>query len=136
MNATTISRAAAVGTITGIRSASGLAALAWRRDSPFAGLFGLFALGEMVLDKTPIVGNRTDALPLMGRLVLGAGAGGYVARQNHGSVLAGAAIGAASAVVAAHVATRLRQRLPFTALGSAKSNTVRASGTAFRGTGR
>jgi uncharacterized membrane protein len=73
----------------------------------------VLAAGEMIADKTSLVGNRIDPIPLAGRAVAGALVGGLIAREEHGNVVLGAATGAAAAIVAAHVAFRLRQRLPF-----------------------
>jgi uncharacterized membrane protein len=69
------------------------------------------ALGEMVVDKMPGIGDRTEPLPLMGRIVIGACAGGYIARRSPGGVVAGAILGATSACITAHVATRMRNEL-------------------------
>jgi uncharacterized membrane protein len=75
------------------------------------------ALGEMVVDKIPGVGDRTEALPLAGRVILGGWAGGYVARRDRSSLVAGAILGAASALITAHVATQARKDLDIPADG-------------------
>jgi uncharacterized membrane protein len=69
------------------------------------------AAGEFVGDKTSLVGNRTDAVPLLGRAVLGALVGGLVANEEQDDVVAGALIGAATAFIAAHLAFQVRTRL-------------------------
>jgi uncharacterized membrane protein len=76
------------------------------------GVFGVMAAGEMLADKTSFVGNRTDALPLAGRALVGAVVGAIVAREHGSSLVAGMALGAATAVAAAHLAYRLRRHLP------------------------
>jgi uncharacterized membrane protein len=69
------------------------------------------ALGEMVVDKMPGIGDRTEPLPLLGRIVIGACAGGYIARRSRGGVVAGAILGATSAFITAHMATQTRKEL-------------------------
>jgi uncharacterized membrane protein len=72
----------------------------------------LLAAGEMVADKTAVVGDRTDPLPLAGRAMMGALLGGWIAREQHDSILLGALLGGATAVAAAHLAYQLRSRWP------------------------
>ena len=125
MNAAALRETIAVGAITGMRSMAGPALLARRHGGVLSGVLPLMAAGEMVLDKTSVVGDRTDAVPLAGRALMGAVVGGYIARQNGGHVVAGAAIGAATAIVAAHLAMRIRQRLPLsTAAGGALEDAI------------
>src|SRR5687768_8230388 len=109
MNAAAMRETIAVGAITGMRSMAGPALLARRHGGVLSGVLPLMAVGEMVLDKTSVVGDRTDAVPLAGRALMGALVGGYIARQNRGHVLAGGIIGAATAVIAAHLAMRIRR---------------------------
>ena len=101
-----------LGALTGMRSMAGPAALALRRGGFAARLASVFAAGEMAADKTPYVGDRTDALPLGGRALMGAAVGGYIAHEDGGSVLMGAAVGAVAAVAMAHIAYELRKRFP------------------------
>lgn len=112
MNTTSFVRLIALGAITGARSMSGAAALARAAHSPLTPVAAALWLGEMVVDKHPAVGNRTDPLPLVGRALLGGLVGGAAAREAGVSRAAGALVGAGTAVVAAHVAMRARQRLP------------------------
>jgi uncharacterized membrane protein len=112
MNTTALRRIVALGAITGMRSMSGPAALALERDSAFRAFVPLMAAAEMVADKTSIVGNRTDPLPLAGRAVMGAVAGGLVSRDYRQNIAAGSLIGAGTAVIAAYLAYHLRRRLP------------------------
>lgn len=99
-----------LGTVTGMRSMAGPTALAFGRRGPLKGIMPLLAIGEMVVDKTPFVGNRTDAVPLAGRAVIGALVGGAIARDYRSPVLAGALVGGLVAVAAAHLAYRIRAR--------------------------
>jgi len=109
----TLWRIVALGAATGIRSMSGLAALAMTRPGTARQVSGLALAAEMVADKTSLLGDRVDPLPLAGRAVLGAVVGAVVARrQAPHHVIAGMACGAASAVIAAHLAYQVRTRLP------------------------
>ena len=101
----------AIGAATGMRSMAGLATLAMsdRRVRPF---MALIAAGEMVADKTPWVGDRVDPLPLTGRVLIGAAAGAFIARQHRDDVLLGGALGATTAFIVAHLAFHARKRLP------------------------
>jgi uncharacterized membrane protein len=112
MTAATLKRILAIGTITGMRSMAGAAALAARHDGVLKSATALMAAAEMAADKTSVVGNRTDALPLAGRAMMGALLGGLVAREHHDGVLLGGLLGAATAVLATHLAYQLRTRLP------------------------
>ena len=113
MNAAALNAALTLGAITGMRTMAGPAALAARYDGAIKNVVAVLAAGEMMVDKTAFVGNRVDPIPLAGRAVAGALVGGMIARYEHGNIVLGAATGAAAAIVAAHVAFRLRQRLPF-----------------------
>ncbi len=72
---------------------------------------GIFAAGEMVADKLPMVPNRTDAGPLLGRALTGGISGAVICSARKRSVLAGSLIGAAFAVGAAYAAYEMRKRL-------------------------
>lgn len=117
MTPATLKRILAIGTITGMRSMAGAATLA-RHGGLLKSATALMAAGEMAADKTSVVGNRTDALPLTGRVVMGALLGGLVAREHHDGVLLGALLGAATAVLATHLAYQLRTRLPLSTAAS------------------
>jgi hypothetical protein len=112
MTGSTLKKTLGLGAITGMRSMSGAAALAMEHEGTLRTIVGVMAAGEMLADKTSIVGDRIDAAPLAGRAVMGAIVGGVVAYEDRASILAGSLIGASAAVVAAHVAYRLRKRLP------------------------
>lgn len=112
MTPDTVARIVALGTITGMRSTAGPLALALRDNSPLKALFGVMAAGEIAADKTSLVGNRIDPIPLAGRAVIGAFMGGLTARRAGVSTPLGAVLGAAAAVSAAHLAYRIRTRLP------------------------
>jgi uncharacterized membrane protein len=75
-------------------------------------VMALAAAGEMIADKTPLVGNRVDALPLAGRVIVGGLVGALIAREEDQNALFGGLIGSVSAFAAAHVAYHGRKRLP------------------------
>jgi uncharacterized membrane protein len=122
-----------LGALTGMRSMSGAAALAAGRGGVLPRLAATLAAGEMVADKTEAIGDRTDALPLGGRAVMGAVVGGFVARDHRTSIVAGALIGAAAAVAMTYVAYHLRKRLPLSNIlgGLSEDAVVAAIGTAY-----
>ena len=95
-----------------MRSMSGPAALALARGGMLNRVLPAMAAGEMFADKTSVIGDRTDALPLAGRAMMGALVGGVIARDAGESMLAGGSIGAAAAVAAAFAAYHARKRLP------------------------
>lgn len=112
MRSRTLFRAIGFGALTGVRSMAGPAALAFESDGPVRNVIGLLAAGEMIADKTPFVGDRIDAAPLAARAVMGGIVGGVVAYEADDNVLIGGLIGASAAIAAAHLAYRLRKRLP------------------------
>ena len=101
----------ALGALTGMRSMAGPATLAFRQGGRLRNIAALMAAGEMVLDKAPFIGDRIAAAPLLGRTLMGALAGGVVAKKMGPNVLAGAALGAAAAVAMAHLAFHARRGL-------------------------
>ena len=113
MNRTLLVDTVTLSMITGMRSMSGPTALALARGGVSRQLLGTLAAGEMIVDKTSFVGDRTDAVPLAGRAVMGALVGGFLARERGGSLLLGGLLGAATAVAATHLAYQARKRLPF-----------------------
>jgi uncharacterized membrane protein len=108
-NAGTIWRTLGLGAIAGVRSMAAPAILSRSsvedrigslEGTPFAMLgspmvstaLQLLEIGEMIGDKTPIIPSRTSLLPLLGRAAI-------------------AALGAVSAMAAAHAAERLRMQV-------------------------
>lgn len=75
-----------------------------------AGVTALAAL-ELVADKLPFIGDRTDAGPLAGRLVSGAVIGASIAAVAGKDRAVYALLGAAAAFVGAHAGFRLRREL-------------------------
>jgi uncharacterized membrane protein len=113
MNASALTATLTLGAMSGIRVTGGPAALAAQDGGLLREVIALLVAGEMIVDKTSFVGNRIDPLPLAGRALMGALVGSVIARQKRTNIILGAASGATAAIVAAHVAFRLRQRLPF-----------------------
>ncbi len=112
MNSVSFSQTVALGAITGMRSMAGPAALAQRYGGIWKPLLAVMAAGEMIADKAPGIPDRTDPLPLAGRALMGALVGGVIAHEEEGNLLLGAALGAATAVLAAHLAYHARKGLP------------------------
>jgi len=118
--------AAALGAICGIRSMAGPALLARGLAGPDGGLdpgiverllasegtaklLALMAGGEMLADKSSLIPDRTNALPLAGRALMGSLTAGAYAIHHRRSALMPAAVGAAAAVVATFAAFHLRR---------------------------
>lgn len=116
MNNRTLTRIVVLGALTGMRSMAGISTLAWTHRGVARTLTGLAAAGELIADKTSIVGGRIAPLPLAGRAILGAAVGAVIAREQDHRALVGGTLGAASAVAAAYVAYHVRRRLPFSTI--------------------
>ena len=127
MSAGSALRAAQLGAVAGLRSQLPLALLAaigpddpeadrprplrLLRSRPVAAVLGLSALGEILIDKLPVVPSQLAPGPLAGRLGFGGVAGAVVARDTGRSPVLGAAIGAAGAGVGAVVGAKVRAAL-------------------------
>ena len=125
-----------IGAVTGSRSMLGPAIVAQHVLPPLArGLFATLAAGELVADKSSRVGNRTDAVPLVGRILLGAFAAGVYAprRQRLQAALAGAAGAAAAAFACYHVRRVATEQLgvPDTVAGLVEDALAIGAGTAL-----
>lgn len=128
VNTSTFLATAGLGVAAGMRSMTAPAALAHvlsrrtlRPDgqparllaSPrVAGLARLAAAGEYVGDKMPFAPDRTDALPLGGRIGSGALVGAAAAAARRESLVLGAVVGAAAAVAGSFAMVRVRKALP------------------------
>ena len=125
MNATALNETIALGAMTGMRSMAGAATLSLAQDSMLKRVVAMMAAGEMVADKTSLVGDRTDAVPLAGRAIMGALVGGVAAHDRRGNVLLGGLVAASAAVIAAHLAYRVRKRLaPSSPLGGVVEDAI------------
>jgi uncharacterized membrane protein len=112
MNAVTLKRIVVLGSLTGMRSMAGLTVLTLPCPGVARSVMALAAAGEMIADKTSLVGDRVDTLPLAGRAIIGALVGALIAREEDQNALLGGMLGSAAALVAAHLAYRGRKRLP------------------------
>lgn len=110
MNRYTAGRAVALGAMSGMRSMAGPAVLAIEAEpqTHLTRAIPVLAAGELIADKLPFIGDRTDPLPLAGRALMGAISGAFVARETEGSAVLGGLLGAATAIVVAHLAYRAR----------------------------
>lgn len=98
MTQQTLAKIVTLGALTGVRSTTGLTTLAWQHGGLLKPVLALAAAGEMAADKTTLVGDRIDAVPLAGRALLGGVAGALVARDHGQEVAFGAVLGAVTAV--------------------------------------
>ena len=74
-------------------------------------LFSLLALGELMADKLPFIPRRTEAGPLVVRLLSGGLSGACLSAASTQTWMIGAAAGAIGAVIGAFAAYHLRRRL-------------------------
>ena len=116
-----------IGLVTGLRSMTGPALVAWAAHSGWLNLAGsplafigstaavailtLGALGEFVADKLPRTPARTSAFPLIFRVVAGGFAGACIAVAGGGSMVGGAMAGAIGAVAGAFGGYSIRAAL-------------------------
>ncbi len=104
-------RASWLGFVTGLRSMTPGALLAWTSDKPsivLEGITGFLAVGEFIGDKLPMTPSRLAPGPFLGRIAFGALAGALVSRRFHQAPLQGAIRGAIGAVVGSVVGSSYR----------------------------
>lgn len=106
----TLTRILTLGALSGVRSMAGLTTLAATRGGALRGGLLLLSAGEMVADKTPFIGNRTDALPLVGRAACGALVGALIASERDDDLVVGGLLGAGAAIGATYLAYHWRTR--------------------------
>lgn len=114
----TLKTIVALGALTGLRSMAGLATLAVAHGGVPRLVMTAAAAGEMVADKTSWIGDRTDPLPLGGRVLMGAAVGAIVAHQQEENTVFGGVLGAFTALATTHLAYHVRKRLPFSSVAS------------------
>jgi uncharacterized membrane protein len=124
----TIWRALELGGIAGVRSMAAPAILSRSvvegrvgslEGTPFAALgspgvsaaLRALEIGELIVDKLPIVPSRTSPPPLLGRAASGAIVGAAVFAAGGRRTVIGGTLGAASAMAAAYAAERLRLQI-------------------------
>jgi uncharacterized membrane protein len=71
----------------------------------------LLEIGELLVDKLPVVPSRTSPLPLLGRAASGALVGGALFASGGRQMMTGGVMGAVSAVAAAYATERLRLQI-------------------------
>lgn len=74
-------------------------------------IFSLLALGELVADLLPRTPKRTDLAPLLARMLSGGFCGACLCASADKSLMIGAALGAAGAVMGAFAGYEIRRRL-------------------------
>jgi uncharacterized membrane protein len=116
-----------LGVVTGMRTFLPMAVLCWfayRGELPVDGtwaawtghlttaiIFSVLAVGELVRDKLPKTANRTNLVPMLGRLVLGGLVGAIVATGLDGSVFEGILLSVSGAFIGAHAGYLVRREL-------------------------
>ncbi|MEO9226340.1 MAG: DUF4126 family protein [Gemmatimonadaceae bacterium] len=117
-----------LGGVAGMRSMMPLAALAitmsrrpelvpaldpirWFAMRAVAIVFGLAAIGEIIVDKLPRTPNRTALGPFLGRVASGGIAGAAVVQLGHMNSWIGAALGVIGAILGTFGAFHARRRL-------------------------
>lgn len=116
-----------IGVVTGLRSLTPPAAVAWGAYHGWLNLHGsmlsfmgstaaliiivLLAIGELVADKLPATPSRTAPLGLIARMLLGGLCGACLATAGAQSIAIGALLGLAGGVLGAFGGYQLRTRL-------------------------
>jgi len=151
VNRASLLRALGIGFVAGLRSMTAPAAISWaaanRRisigSSPLAFLASSrvsrtaakLALGEIVADKTPAVPSRLKPASLSWRLLSGGICGAAISLSDHEDPRAGAALGAAGALVGSllgyAVRTQVRKQFDLPDLPVALLEDALAVGTAL-----
>ncbi len=121
-----LANSVALGALTGLRSVAASALLSHeladaRDRQPSGGLadllatptasrvLALLASGEMLADKTSLVGDRVSPIPLTGRAIMGSLTAAAFAGSQRRPVLLPAVLGAAAAIATAYAAFHLRR---------------------------
>jgi hypothetical protein len=100
------------GLATGARSIAPIACLVPRSRHPVAGtLLTVAAAGESIADKVAPLPDRTEPIPLAGRVLLGGATGALLARSRGGSPVVATAVGAGAALAGAWFFTTARRGL-------------------------
>jgi uncharacterized membrane protein len=111
-SSSTISSAALLGVATGLRSMTGVAALARRsRSRKLRQALTVAAAGEWIADKLPFIPARVGPAALGGRLVFGAICGALVAKENGEPPAMAIAAGVLGASAAAFAGYYVRKEL-------------------------
>jgi uncharacterized membrane protein len=122
-----------IGCVCGLRSMTAPAVVAWGahlgwlhlQASPLAffnhqislAIFSVFAIGELVADKLPLIPARTEAGPLAVRVIFGAMCGAALCVSAAVSPLLGTLLGALGGIAGAFAGYNYRRRLATIVLG-------------------
>ena len=124
----TVWRALGLGAIAGMRSMAAPAILsrsvvegrgASLENTPYAALgsprvsraLRVLEIGELIVDKLPVLPDRTSLPPLLGRVASGALVGAALLASGGRWPVMGGALGAVSAMTAAYAAERVRKQI-------------------------
>jgi uncharacterized membrane protein len=116
-----------IGIVAGLRSLTAPAVVAWGahlgwlnlHGSPLAfmgsttavAIFSVLAIGELVVDKLPMMSKRTAFAPLMARIMTGGLSGACLCAAAGKSFLAGTLLGGIGGVIGAFLGYAIRRRL-------------------------
>jgi uncharacterized membrane protein len=116
-----------IGIVAGLRSLTAPAVVAWGahlswlnlHGSPLAfmgstaavAIFSLFAIGELVADKLPMIPKRIAPAPLLARIITSGLCGACLCAAAGKSLIAGALFGGTGAVIGAFGGYEVRRRL-------------------------
>jgi uncharacterized membrane protein len=116
-----------IGCVCGLRSMTAPAAVAWGAQLGWLHLdksllaflgnkisvvvFSLFAFGELIADKLPFIPARTQAGPLVVRIIFGAGCGAALCISHAASPVFGAVLGGLGGVAGAFAGYHYRRGL-------------------------
>jgi uncharacterized membrane protein len=116
-----------IGIVAGLRSLTAPAVVAWAAhlgwlslngsslgfmgSTAAAIIFSIFAIGELIGDKLPMIPKRTALAPLLARIVTGGLCGASLCAAANQSLLIGALLGGTGAVIGAFAGYDIRRRL-------------------------
>jgi uncharacterized membrane protein len=125
--ATVLVLALLIGIVCGLRSMTAPAVVCWGAHLGWLDLMGtplsfmgsvialvlftIFAVGELIADKTPKIPRRIDAFPLLVRLVFGGLCGAALAAAGHAGLAVGAVAGAVGGAIGAFAGYHARRAL-------------------------
>jgi uncharacterized membrane protein len=117
-----------IGVVAGLRSMTAPAVVCWGAHLGWLALAGsslgffvhpaalvaftIFAVGELIADKLPVIPSRTTAGPLVVRLISGALSGAALCIAAHSAVFYGILLGAVGAIIGAYGGYYYRRGIP------------------------
>jgi uncharacterized membrane protein len=116
-----------IGIVAGLRSLTAPAVVAWAAhlgwlnlhgsplafigSTPAVAILSVFAIGELIADKLPMIPKRTAPIPLMARVATGGLCGACLCAAVGKSLLAGTLLGGIGGIVGAFLGYGIRRRL-------------------------